>query len=241
MAIKIVTAPTAEPVTITEAKSQLRVDIGDDDAFIAEQIKAAREDCASFQNRCYYTTVYELWLDEFPEDDHIDIPLPPLQVPVVTAGAFVIGMTYRILTVGTTNFTLIGAAANTAGTVFTATGAGSGTGTATASVIIRYYGTDNTEYAMSGADYLADDKSEPGRVVLAYGCQWPSTSLRTANAVCITFTAGYSSVSDIPQVVKQAILLLVGHYYEHRESVTDKQMVELPQAVESLLWKNRVF
>ena len=49
----------------------------------------------------------------------------------VTAGSFVVGTQYTILTVGTTSFTAIGASANTVGVVFTATGVGSGTGTAT--------------------------------------------------------------------------------------------------------------
>ena len=49
----------------------------------------------------------------------------------VTAGSFVVGTEYTILTVGTTDFTAIGASANTVGVVFTATGVGSGTGTAT--------------------------------------------------------------------------------------------------------------
>lgn len=48
----------------------------------------------------------------------------------VTAGSFVVGQTYRILSVGTTNFTLIGAAANTVGLHFIATGVGTGDGTA---------------------------------------------------------------------------------------------------------------
>jgi hypothetical protein len=48
----------------------------------------------------------------------------------VTAGNFVIGQTYRIETPGNTDFTTIGAANSTAGTIFTATGVGSGTGTA---------------------------------------------------------------------------------------------------------------
>jgi hypothetical protein len=48
----------------------------------------------------------------------------------VTAGAFVVGTTYTIVSVGTTDFTLIGAASNTVGVSFTATGAGSGNGTA---------------------------------------------------------------------------------------------------------------
>jgi hypothetical protein len=52
-------------------------------------------------------------------------------IPVtVTAGAFVVGTTYTIVTVGNTNFVAIGATSNTVGVIFTATGAGSGTGTA---------------------------------------------------------------------------------------------------------------
>lgn len=47
-----------------------------------------------------------------------------------TAGAFVVGRRYKIVTVGTTDFTSIGASANTVGVVFTATGVGTGTGTA---------------------------------------------------------------------------------------------------------------
>ena len=49
----------------------------------------------------------------------------------VTAGNFIIGKTYNILFIGTTDFTLIGGV-NSVGTTFTATGAGSGTGIAKA-------------------------------------------------------------------------------------------------------------
>jgi hypothetical protein len=48
----------------------------------------------------------------------------------VTAGAFIIGQTYLITSLGSTNFLTIGAASNTVGTYFIATGVGSGTGTA---------------------------------------------------------------------------------------------------------------
>jgi len=50
--------------------------------------------------------------------------------PTVVAGVFVTGVTYTIVTAGTTDFTLIGAADSSPGTHFVATGAGSGTGTA---------------------------------------------------------------------------------------------------------------
>lgn len=49
---------------------------------------------------------------------------------VSPSNPFVVGVTYSILTVGTTDFTAIGAASNTVGVVFQATGVGSGTGTA---------------------------------------------------------------------------------------------------------------
>ena len=50
--------------------------------------------------------------------------------PAYAATALVASTDYRIVTVGTTDFTAIGAADNNVGTVFTATGPGTGTGTA---------------------------------------------------------------------------------------------------------------
>ena len=51
-------------------------------------------------------------------------------VPMVSAGSFVTGATYTITSVGTTDFTLLGASANHYGITFTATGPGTGTGMA---------------------------------------------------------------------------------------------------------------
>ena len=48
---------------------------------------------------------------------------------LVTAGNFDVGTSYTVVTIGTTNYTLIGGV-NTVGTTFVATGAGTGTGTA---------------------------------------------------------------------------------------------------------------
>ena len=49
---------------------------------------------------------------------------------IVSAGNFIVGKQYEIKTVGSTDFTAIGASANTVGVVFTATGAGSNNGDA---------------------------------------------------------------------------------------------------------------
>jgi len=49
---------------------------------------------------------------------------------LVVAGHFLTGVQYQIVSVGTTDFTSIGASSNTVGVIFTATGLGTGTGTA---------------------------------------------------------------------------------------------------------------
>lgn len=108
---------------------------------------------------------------------------------------------------------------------------------------IKHYGTDNTEYTLAAADYFVDEKSEPGRVVLAYGKSWPSTTLRPANGICIEFKAGYGDdAADVPKVVKQAMLLIIGHLNENREAVLidGGAARELPMGAQHLLWKNRV-
>lgn len=57
--------------------------------------------------------------------------ITPWGQTVKTAGAFVADRLYTIVTAGTTDYTLIGAADSNVGTGFVATGVGSGTGTAT--------------------------------------------------------------------------------------------------------------
>ena len=69
---------------------------------------------------------------------------------VVTGGSFLVGRTYTIVTVGSTDFTAIGASGNTIGVTFTATGAGSGTGTANFNL-----GT-NTTQAVIGFNMILD-------------------------------------------------------------------------------------
>jgi len=215
-----------------------------EDDLLNSLITTARQYAEQFQHRAFVTQTWELWLDAFPGKNYIEIPLPPLQAPAVTAGSFVTGTVYRILTVGTTNFTLIGASANTVGVVFTATGEGSGTGTATASGIIAYYDTSDTEAFIDAGHYFVDMKSEPGRIVLNYSKSWPTTVLRPANGVCVTFQPGYGdAATDVPKSVRQAMLLLIGHLYENREAVltTGMNPIVVPMAVESLLYQDRVF
>lgn len=96
---------------------------------------------------------------------------------VETAGAFVIGRSYQITSLGNTVFTNIGASANIVGTYFVATGVGSGTGTATpiaSHVVAVSSSTTVNAYSTNGGVTWAAGGSLPGgisgtAVGVAYG------------------------------------------------------------------------
>lgn len=71
MAIKIITPPAVEPISLEEAKKHLRVDGDEDDILISSLIKQAREYCEDYQNRKYMTQTLELVLDSFPRGNAI--------------------------------------------------------------------------------------------------------------------------------------------------------------------------
>ncbi len=107
---------------------------------------------------------------------------------------------------------------------------------------IVYTDSEGAQYTIEAKSYIVDTDAEPGRIVLAYGASWPSVTLRPAAGVEITYVAGYGDASDVPQKVKQAMLLLVGHWYEQREAVLAGSISkEIEFAVHSLLWQDRVF
>ncbi len=70
---------------------------------------------------------------------------------IVSAGAFVFGQPYKIASLGTTDFTLIGATANTIGLIFVAIGAGAGTGTAATMTTVDATVQDVASLAPAGA------------------------------------------------------------------------------------------
>ncbi len=78
MAIRIITPPAAEPITLIEAKEHLRVDHTADDNLIAAMITASRTYCEQWTDRAFVTQTWELVLDDFPTAE-ILVPKPPLQ------------------------------------------------------------------------------------------------------------------------------------------------------------------
>ena len=89
-------------------------------------------------------------------------------------------------------------------------------------------GTPNTWVAATY--YHVDTDSEPGRVILRYGAEWPSATLAPNNPIAITFVCGYSlsQIDDVPQSIKQAILIDVADMYENRETLTEKNITSIP-------------
>jgi len=79
MALVLVTAPSEEPIELSEAKNHLRIDGTDEDTLISGLIATAREHAEHFTRRAFITQTWELWLDAWPDGECITLPLPPLQ------------------------------------------------------------------------------------------------------------------------------------------------------------------
>lgn len=84
---------------------------------------------------------------------------------------------------------------------------------------IVYLDEDNASQTLSASVYTVDTASgSVARVVPAYDQEWPDT-IDHINAVTVTYIAGYTAAALVPSHFVHAIKLLVGHWYENRESV----------------------
>lgn len=198
MATRLITPPTADPLTLLEVKAHCRVDI-DDDGLIAGYLLAARVHIENETRRAFMTQTWELTIDDrWPAErvngswrHRVVLPRPPM--------LSVESITY-----------------------------------------VDQLGATQT---LAVDQYLAA-KSDTDEWVIrpAYGVNWPGVREQMA-AITITFVAGYgANPSDVPEPLRQAMLLLVGHMYENREAINVGNIVtELPLAVQSLMFPYRVF
>lgn len=171
MPLILETAPVNDPVTLNEVKEHIHVDFYDEDARIADFIKAATQRLDGRDGslgRCLVTQTWNLTLDRFTSE--IAIPLPPCQsIDAIT-----------------------------------------------------YVDPDGVTQTLAPTEYqaFALGTVEGAKVRPAYGKSWP-TIRNVPEAVTITFTAGFGDdPEDIPEPIRTAIKMRVGHLFEHRESVT---------------------
>lgn len=101
-------------------------------------------------------------------------------------------------------------------------------------VSVEYLDDAGAMQTLDPADYGADTYSKPSAIYRK--TEWPATA-DERNAVTVTYKAGVAT----PPPIEQAILLLVGHWYENRVAVNTGNIVtEYPMAVEALLGQYRV-
>ena len=186
--LDLVTAPSIEPVTLTEAKDFMRVTGTDDDALITGLIIAARTGAESFTRRAFITQNWNMFLDNWPSArDNVwwsgvrQIPLSAL------TGISQIEMPKTPL-ISVTH-------------IKTYDDADAATTFASSNYHVRAY---------------TGDFATVGRISLKQSSSWPSFT-RTVDGIEIQFVAGYgTAAADVPNQIKQAILLEVTELYENR-------------------------
>lgn len=97
------------------------------------------------------------------------------------------------------------------------------------------YGEDDTPATVDPAHYYLDPVSRPARAVLRDG-RMPPRGGRPVNAIEVRFTAGFGAASSVPEDLRQAILLTVAHWFDHRG---DGDGGALPLAAVELLTAHR--
>lgn len=190
MGYKLKTAPTVEPVTLSEAKLHLKIDSDTtDDALITALITAAREMAENYTGRAFVNQTWEATFEQFTADENITLRPAPLSS--ITS--------------------------------------------------ITYVDGNGDTQTLSTSVYGADLYKTPGEAYLKYGQSWP-TAREIENSITVTYVSGYgSSASSVPGAVKSAILLIIGHLYEHRENVTVGVTAnDMPQGAYFLLDPYRV-
>ena len=179
---QVITPASTYPVSLTEAKSHLKVDTTADDTYITSIIKAATQLSEEYTNRFFIDTVIEQYASSFAD-------LQTLFKSKVSAVAYV-----------------------------------------------KYYDSDNSLQTLSATVYNTQLNYEPSQIQLADNQSFPKITSRN-DAVLARYTVGYgSSASDVPEIIKQAILLTIGNFYQNRNSViVGRIATELPLNVKWLL------
>lgn len=106
-------------------------------------------------------------------------------------------------------------------------------------VSVTVYGTDGEAALVDPATYRLDGSSRPARLHFIH----PPAAGAAMNGIEIDFRAGFGEAgTDVPDLLKRAILLLVAHWYEFRASFSAKeQPVSFPPGYERLIatWRAR--
>ncbi len=209
MTAQLITPPAAEPVTLAEAKTHLRLETALDDAYVTALITTARKYIEEVCWRGLVTQTWELVLESFQGEDTLEL-----------------GSRGRRLGSGQSAFNELprGNLSSSGFLPYIVLPKGN-LGTVTS---IKYIDENAVEQTLSNAVYAVDVVDTPGRVSLVDGQFWPATLWPRWDAVRIRYTVGWAVTASVwagPEPIKHAILLAISQLYEHR-SLADLDAVD---------------
>ena len=94
---------------------------------------------------------------------------------------------------------------------------------------ITYIDESGTQQTVDSADFSFAPIGYPAQVV--YSGDRVALSEKIARPVTITYS---TTAKAVPNALKQAALMLIGHLYENRQGVSDVRLFEVPMAVDYL-------
>jgi uncharacterized phiE125 gp8 family phage protein len=108
-------------------------------------------------------------------------------------------------------------------------------------VSVKYDDSDGVEQTLAPEAYRTILRPD-GRLSVShlYDAAWPDAR-RDTGTVRVRYTAGYASAAQVPAPIRQAVLLLVGHWFDNGEAASGSAMVSLPYGVEHLLSPYRIW
>lgn len=192
--IVLISAPTAEPITLAEAKLHLRVDTTDDDVLITDLIMSAREYAEDFQGRAFITQIRELVLDNWPGGG-------TWLSSTANSNLFSYGIGYR-------SDYRTGERANYVELPYPPLRAVES---------VKYADSAGVQATWDTTNYFADKAKFIGRVVLGYGKSWPTATLLPSGAIVIRYTAGYATPFTVDAATD--ILTAAGHPYANGDRI----------------------
>lgn len=107
---------------------------------------------------------------------------------------------------------------------------------------VSYVDQDGATQTLATSVYGVDTFSTPGAIYLKTNKEWPTELLNERNVVTVVYRAGWDDRASVPRNIKQAVLLLIGHWNENRETVlTGSIQTEIDFTVTALLNQERLF
>jgi uncharacterized phiE125 gp8 family phage protein len=184
----LIDAPLVTPVTLAEAKAQLRVEHGDEDDLISRLIGAAVAfvDVKGALGHAMISQKWGQWVGP-----NVSGKVRLILGPVIEVNA------------------------------------------------VKYYDDAGDLQTDTLANYEVNGAEFANTIGPKDGYSWPSAADRS-DAIRIEYTVGYGeATTDVPETLRHALLMLIGHWYENREQATLDDLSVVPFGFDDLLNMHR--